>query len=1197
MAPSPRVETPRTAAWAARPWPFCLLWSALLLAPPVHGTVTGTVEFETDFATFSEGEHLVKILVVRRGGFEGNITVSYQILNETNATLGLDYKDHTFPSLFYDERMVGSSFYSVRMIELLENQVWERSKVISLGLSAEPPDALGPRSIMTIWIRDDGDGGRIVIPRETSVNEEFRFANEACAVWAERQGPTSGWTQIEVARSPCGSDFAIQDAQPAVDYFHLPMPRGKTIRWEDGQAGRKCLVGLASLEMIKELFEGRILWNETTILTIPDSLEEEEGVCFRASLSRGSSASLPVERFLLELKDLDLEEFQCFRGSTCRLELEGVPSGPQAFVAASEADGCGWCSVATAGANATDGNATPAAAPGAPLATFAVEAATEMVLPSGFAPGRYPLCVQESQLEIPYCFRLASVVFAGPLISNAAVCIMGATDCLVDVHYWAGSDSLAHRAGDRVRVLSRCDFPALTSEGMRSGGVADLVELQLQKATFRMRGVEAMRRSANGVYELCWCRPSNDTLNGSSSRSCEGEEDFTVVAGTLSFLGPNPMPTMQVSMNAVFHVSGVYGTGLNGGDLALILPECGRADPSNRHFEPANFTASESRFDFGILSPQRGFQAGIYRLCWCQQRVADSYQRFLHSTARLSCTRPEDFRVDFGEVRVSCSERQYRFEGKCIRCWYMIEESAPGGEMCFITPGRLAATLVLIGALSCFFLAIFSSFEVTRRPWNLHGMPRRIDDICTRSGGELVVTSNGLHNFIAPGGRPIPITLWRTGHFLLDSKPGKLLQFYALPHNQRRLQVVTETGQPMCFEADSSMGTVRLSAWRTLVHSTLPGLPLPLILQLVGLSGVSVGLLVWLDPYYTETFITLLIGIVVALFARILWRQMIRSGTTLRTLLNDYRKMKKADLKRKTLAVPRGAQRGLRVWKILDLHHHFRSIIRQRNMYYLDPNILQPLTKSAKLSFAEYVGPDQVEWFVSHWWGTPVSVYCDALMRHAKEVKRHQESDWSVAPVDSRTPGDGSWENTAYWICTFSNNQYNIQEELGGGQHTESSFYKALHSEGLKGTCMILDELAQPLKRSWCLFELLQTIELEERAKEETRPFEGLLFCTSNGVLNYGSSTVEISIKIGERLAELSLADAEATTEKDKKMVADLVLQTRGSFAEIDHVLRLHIRDALKACQEQVNIDFRALFARLPGGGSQPYPFQTAKTL
>ena len=45
----------------------------------------------------------------------------------------------------------------------------------------------------------------------------------------------------QVARSPCGSDFAIQDAQPAVDYFHLPMPRGKTrpggVSFGSGRAG------------------------------------------------------------------------------------------------------------------------------------------------------------------------------------------------------------------------------------------------------------------------------------------------------------------------------------------------------------------------------------------------------------------------------------------------------------------------------------------------------------------------------------------------------------------------------------------------------------------------------------------------------------------------------------------------------------------------------------------------------------------------------------------------------------------------------------------------------------------------------------------------------------------------------------------------------------------------------------------------
>lgn len=53
---------------------------------------------------------------------------------------GVPREDHTFPSLFYDERMVGSSFYSVRMIELLENQVWERSK--AGGESGDVPHSI-----------------------------------------------------------------------------------------------------------------------------------------------------------------------------------------------------------------------------------------------------------------------------------------------------------------------------------------------------------------------------------------------------------------------------------------------------------------------------------------------------------------------------------------------------------------------------------------------------------------------------------------------------------------------------------------------------------------------------------------------------------------------------------------------------------------------------------------------------------------------------------------------------------------------------------------------------------------------------------------------------------------------------------------------------------------------------------------------
>lgn len=42
---------------------------------------------------------------------------------------------------------------------------------------------------------------------------------------------------------------------------------------------------------------------------------------------------------------------------------------------------------------------------------------------------------------------------------------------------------------------------------------------------------------------------------------------------------------------------------------------------------------------------------------------------------------------------------------------------------------------------------------------------------------------------------------------------------------------------------------------------------------------------------------------------------------------------------------------------------------------------------------------------------------------------------------------------------------------------------------------MILDEMVMPLMRSWCLFELLQTIELEEKAQvENVRPVVALVW-------------------------------------------------------------------------------------------------------
>merc|ERR1712007_53929 len=98
--------------------------------------------------------------------------------------------------------------------------------------------------------------------------------------------------------------------------------------------------------------------------------------------------------------------------------------------------------------------------------------------------------------------------------------------------------------------------------------------------------------------------------------------------------------------------------------------------------------------------------------------------------------------------------------------------------------------------------------------------------------------------------------------------------------------------------------------------------------------------------------------------------------------------------------------------------------------------------------------------------------------------------------------------------------------ELGEGKgHQASSFYLALHSEGCRGSCMILDDEASPLTRSWCLFELLQALKLENSKAS----FLGLVFSHATGVLNKGATPAELALKVGKRVGSMSLKDADAT--------------------------------------------------------------------
>jgi len=143
---------------------------------------------------------------------------------------------------------------------------------------------------------------------------------------------------------------------------------------------------------------------------------------------------------------------------------------------------------------------------------------------------------------------------------------------------------------------------------------------------------------------------------------------------------------------------------------------------------------------------------------------------------------------------------------------------------------------------------------------------------------------------------------------------------------------------------------------------------------------------------------------------------------------------------------------------------------------------------------------------------------------------------------------------------------------------------------------MIMDEEASLLKRSWCLFELLQTVRKTQSAaaikdavescvisEESKHRFAGMFFCTTTGVLNYGHATVELAMKIGQNIKGLSLEHATATSQEDKDMINRLVLEEMGSYDRINQILRDNLAEALRKCQEEVDGNFESLFKGLKG--------------
>ncbi|CAK8995424.1 LINE-1 retrotransposable element ORF2 protein (ORF2p) (Long interspersed element-1) (L1) (Retrovirus-related Pol polyprotein LINE-1) [Includes: Reverse transcriptase [Durusdinium trenchii] len=130
----------------------------------------------------------------------------------------------------------------------------------------------------------------------------------------------------------------------------------------------------------------------------------------------------------------------------------------------------------------------------------------------------------------------------------------------------------------------------------------------------------------------------------------------------------------------------------------------------------------------------------------------------------------------------------------------------------------------------------------------------------------------------------------------------------------------------------------------------------------------------------------------------------------------------------------RGPDRSMTAGKLQDFLQFFEAFIKERSMYYVCSNIVKPLTEPFQMSFAELVGPTKIQWFVSHYWGMPVRHFHESIRRHAQSYDRCE----------------GDWRDSAYWICTFSNSQWHVKEELGHGHWG--------------GRLHLADEIAGPLQ-------------------------------------------------------------------------------------------------------------------------------------
>lgn len=253
--------------------------------------------------------------------------------------------------------------------------------------------------------------------------------------------------------------------------------------------------------------------------------------------------------------------------------------------------------------------------------------------------------------------------------------------------------------------------------------------------------------------------------------------------------------------------------------------------------------------------------------------------------------------------------------------------------------------------------------------------------------------------------------------------------------------------------------------------------------------------------------------------------------------------------------------------KYVHTDRHGQTLVNMANvnLYHINELFVMPLTTQHLCSFMEIseAGPMPPTWFISHWWGTPFFDTLRMLALHAKNRNVGTEG--------------------AYWMCTFANNQHDLQE-LAAPDVLHTPFAKAIMSKTCVGTVALLDEgKATPFTRIWCiledfvLFDFVTIVPAGECESEDGTFNERCAYVLLDGghrlQCNGESDLLDptrawLPGRVSLQGARVDILRAEASVASDRDNILRLM---RGREEEINAIMRKRfLPDALYSAANQI---------------------------